>query len=239
MNTMTRHRTRALWLVTLLGCASQRDQLVPVRATPRVDEGTDSADASRVSVEGVTLTAQVDAWPGEEDLESRVTPVYLSIENHSGAPLRLGYERLSFRADDGARFAALPPTDIRGSVTRPIQQHPTARLHPAWRRDGLDSYTPNDGTYNTGLPTADGVFFYDPLYYDQYYEARQTVALPTSTMVDRALPEGVIEDGERIEGFVYFERIGDKANSVRLQAELLHAQTGELRVLATIPFLVN
>lgn len=235
----TRCSSVALFLLMLLGCASQRDRLVPISATPRADSSTDAADASRVSTRGVTLTAQVDAWPGEEDLASKVTPVYLVIENHSGIPLRLAYARLSFQADDGQRFAALPPADIRGEVTRPIQQHATARLHPAWRRDGLDAYTPNDGTFDTGLPTSDGVFFYDPLYYDQYYQARQTVRLPTETMIDRALPEGVIQDGERVEGFVYFERIGDKASRVKLRGELVHAQTGALIVTATIPFLVR
>ena len=53
------------------------------------------------------------------------------------------------------------------------------------------------------------------------------------------MPEGVLADGQRVEGFMYFEKIGDRATRVRLQNELVNADTGELITTASIPFFVD
>ena len=168
-------------VMTEMGCGTTHDQLVVANSTNRVD--VDVENAARVHSEGITMTAQADAWPGSEDLESKVTPVYLIIENHSGAPLRVEYERVAFVSDDGERFSALPPTNIHGRVERPVAEHPTARLRPSGAARRYEfSGSAGDNTVYTGLPTDDGVFFYDAHYYDQYYTAWQTVSLPTVTM---------------------------------------------------------
>jgi hypothetical protein len=50
-----------------------------------------------------------------------------------------------------------------------------------------------------------GPFLHDPFYYDSFHPAMKRVSLPTGDMVQKALPEGVLEPGGRITGFLYLE----------------------------------
>ncbi|HKY60237.1 MAG TPA: hypothetical protein VJP59_04420, partial [Gemmatimonadota bacterium] len=58
----------------------------------------------------------------------------------------------------------------------------------------------------------------------------ERVELPTSDMVSGALPEAVVEPGDRVTGFVYFvdddDHVDlDHAGRVTFQAELVNAET--------------
>lgn len=59
------------------------------------------------------------------------------------------------------------------------------------------------------------------------------------TCLARALPEGVIEPGGKVSGFVYFPGVGADVKRVRLRADLVNAQTGETLVPLALPFVVG
>jgi hypothetical protein len=79
---------------------------------------------------------------------------------------------------------------------------------------------------------------YDPLYYDTYYP-RWEIDLPTSDMLERALPEGVIEPGGRVTGFVYFPTIANDLDHVTFEASLSDGPDGERFAMLAVPFNVS
>lgn len=60
--------------------------------------------------------------------------------------------------------------------------------------------------------------------------------LPTSDMVAQALPERILEPGERVAGFVYFAGLEDDAERVELAFDLVEPETGTSLARMGIPF---
>jgi hypothetical protein len=63
--------------------------------------------------------------------------------------------------------------------------------------------------------------------------------LPTKDMLEQALPEGTLENGGTVAGFIYFQSIGKREQQVTLQAQLVDARTGESFGRLSIPFQVD
>jgi hypothetical protein len=59
--------------------------------------------------------------------------------------------------------------------------------------------------------------------------------LPSREMLALALPEGVLEPGQRVAGFVYFERVPRDVSVVRLTAPLVDARSGESLGVVGLP----
>jgi hypothetical protein len=55
-------------------------------------------------------------------------------------------------------------------------------------------------------------------------------------MLRRALPEGTLEPGGTVTGFIYFQGVSEREGSVTLQARLVDARTGEQFGTLSIPF---
>jgi hypothetical protein len=66
---------------------------------------------------------------------------------------------------------------------------------------------------------------------------RRGLELPTSDMLQRALPEGVLAPGGRISGFVYFDHVLDVVH-VTFVAHLIEVGGDELGMIG-IPFVVD
>ncbi len=75
---------------------------------------------------------------------------------------------------------------------------------------------------------------YDATWYPYWgtVEAR----LPTPTMLQNALPEGVIKPGGRLDGYVYFQHVPDTAGRVDLDMRLVDATNNKTIDTARIPF---
>ncbi len=83
-------------------------------------------------------------------------------------------------------------------------------------------------------------FSFDSEYYGFYNDYWRNIELPTQEMLDRALPEGSLEDGGRVEGFVYFEKVDpDQVERVVFRFDLIDAQTGGIFGTLSIPFVVK
>ncbi|HZZ85852.1 MAG TPA: hypothetical protein VFE30_15060 [Anaeromyxobacteraceae bacterium] len=78
----------------------------------RPDGGAAGAPAV-AEAEGVRLTARAEPWRGwPDDLQERLTPIRIRLENRGARVLRVGYENLQLQTDTGLRYIALPPETV-------------------------------------------------------------------------------------------------------------------------------
>ena len=184
---------------------------------------------------GVRIDVVADAWSGIPwDLDD-VQPLLVTIENNSGRKLRIRYDQFSVIGPGGDRQAALPPFEIRG----------TALVDP-WYAAGSYPYAVNGfwvapymSRYYPSLRPFGGPFVYDPWYYSTYYPTIARVRLPTSDMLIQARPEGVLEPGGRISGFLYVEDKPESGKRANFVADLVDADTGERFGRVQIPLEVD
>ena len=209
------------------GCAAT---LEPAPEAYRVGGIGRSAAASAA---GVYIVASAEAWRGcPTDLRGVVTPMLVTVDNANGTrPVIIRYNHFALETDAGARLAAVPPFQITGSVIEPVRMsyYPRAGFHVA----------PYLSPYYPGWSAFHGPFVYDPFYYDRYFPTFARVRLPTNDMIQRALPEGAIDPGGRIAGFVYFEEIPKHTKAVTFVAALVEAGTSTEFGVVRIPFVVD
>lgn len=217
----------AALVTTLAGCATE---LRPAPGTQRIDEGPGVAAVATAS--DVRVEARVDAWRWPPDeLGDELTPLHLTIENQGETPLRVRFEDMALVGRESQRWIALPPFDIEEDVQVTIQpEYPARRFHYAPHL--ARRYRPG-GVYG-------GAFFHDPIYYSRNYPRFVDIDLPTVQMLVRAMPEGVIDPGGRLEGFVYFEHVEDpKSKRVDLQIDLIDADSGARFGRVEVPFVAK
>jgi hypothetical protein len=218
-------------LLWAAGCASQPK----LRPAPQANlvEGTNKAVVE--TAEGVRLEARVDAWRWTpSDLDRQLTPLLVRIDNDSGQPLRVRFEEFKLVTPGGMSYAALPPFNIKGEVTEQVGSY--AYSAPGFYvAPHLRGYYSGFGVYG-GYP-----FGHYPYYYTSYHPVYARYELPTRDMLIRALPEGVLEPGGSITGFIYFadlETINPTPNRVQLRYVLVNAETRERFGVIDVPFQV-
>ncbi|MFN3323901.1 MAG: hypothetical protein ACK5AZ_10430 [Bryobacteraceae bacterium] len=180
---------------------------------------------------GIRISARANDWRGDpSNLNEVVTPVRLRIENNSPAPVRIRYNEFSIVTGTGFRAMALPPRHITGTVDQlqPVTVAPgfgfsRFQLAPFW------------GPYYPGVGVWPGPFAYDPFYYDTAW-VRWARPLPTTDMIRRAIPEGVIQSDGHVEGFIFFNTPGKDVRSMTVEADFVHAQTEQQIASLRIPF---
>jgi hypothetical protein len=229
--------SRALLFSVLLvaaGCSAPGTDLTPAPAATTVGSET-AVDR----VEGVRMTAESNAWPGIATVAREVTPIRVTIENGSQMPVRLRYSEFALVSPTGTRYSALPPYGVEGSVddARLVETYAPV-TSPAFRATGFRVAPYYSSVYPTYTPYS-GSFGYDRYYYDRYATVYRDIALPTEEMVSRVLPEGVIDPGGSVDGFLYFVRVDPAAPRVRFRADLVDADTGREFGEVSIPFVVG
>lgn len=210
------------------GCATT---LVPAPGAHRVAGVGHAADAR---LAGVHIVASAGAWSGfPSDLDDIVTPMLVTITNDGTRPLEIRYEHFALQTPGGVVFAALPPFQVQGFTLEPLNN-----LGPM---PGFGfSVAPYLSPYYPGWTVYGGPFPFNSGYYGGYYgfySAFGQVRLPTSDMLQRALPEGVLAPGGRISGFVYFDHVLDVVR-VAFVAHLIEVGGRELGAIG-IPFVVD
>lgn len=122
------------------------------------------------------------------------------------------------------RTASLPPDAEAIGVGARGAGHPAPPpLHVAHRHFFVAPYQAPYYGYFSPWPYP---FGFDSLYWGQYYYA-WVEPLPTPTMMNDALPEGVLEPGGSIGGFVYFQNVTPREGRVTFVAHLVDAKTQE------------
>jgi hypothetical protein len=197
---------------------------------------------------GVRVFVDGAAWKGEPyGLPRVLTPVKVAIENGSGRRLRVAYRDFALVSPDGFRYAALSPLPGQLQLSRadalivPVQhpatpaRNPPAVAAPRFRHHEF-YIAPHYGLWYPGFHAWPNMFFYDP---GAYARSSWSEPLPTMDMLAEALPEGVLEPGGYVEGFVYFRSVGNREAEVAFEMELVDAD-GELGMgLVKIPFTVR
>lgn len=236
--------------VVLVGCVPV---LVPGAGAMRVPG---SQNYAFTEVDGVRLWASGAAWDGiPASLPEVMTPVLVTIANHSGQKLRLTTKDFSLSGNSGVRYSALPPFpgEMQGEAPRAFEitladYHPAVPVRPGRPahpvRPGPPPSHPNHfwvvrpGHFHSHLPVWPFAWlWWDAAWHHRWYSSWPT-RLPSEDMLRRALPDGVLDDGGTVSGFVYFQQVG-RESVVELQFELHHADTGADLGVARVPFEVR
>jgi hypothetical protein len=227
---------RAAFLVALFSLAGCEHYQVLAPA-PGAERVSGDEDAAASSADGVRLVAQ-GRWSGHpSDLAEVVTPVRVTIENHSASRLSLRYRAFSLRGPSGQLAGALSPASIqRPEGANPAMPMPFGRAYSA----GVYS-APIMGPgplYANWDPCPDSTGYGWPYYGDcvNYWEP----ALPTPDMLRKALPEGVLEPGSRRAGYLYFPRVSSgEGSEARFEFELVDADSKATLGSIVVPFVVK
>lgn len=225
--------TRLLCAISLIGsslvisaCGTSQTQL------DRVGPPTERID-------GVEIRTAAPEWPGPRDITTEVTPVRMTIDNGSDVPLRFRYSEIALVAPGGEEFEAIPPYYVEGTVADEVTAEITTPVSsPAFIYDGF-LLAPYYSVAYPGLVVYTDPFAFDPLYYDQHFTYWEQFTLPTETMLQFAIPEGVIQPGGSIEGWIYFEHVDDDLAMVTLEAELVNAETEQTFGEIEVPYRVE
>jgi hypothetical protein len=222
----------------LSGCATSRlqpasdAQLVPNQPLAAASESA-----------GVRLVVQAEAWRGApERLDRELTPLKVTIENESDRPVRVRYEDFILETGRGLQYTPLPPINIKGEVTQTadapvyVPRYAIAPRVIVPRFGYRDFYlAPWFVSYYSGFRPWGYPWHFNALYYDTYYP-RWTVRLPTEDMLEMAIPEGVIDAGGSLSGFLYFPDLDEDLQRVVFKANLSGAREGKPLAALQVPF---
>lgn len=185
---------------------------------------------------GVEVVVSANAWSGvPRSLDGWVTPLLITLTNRSARKLELRYEHFSLATHGGVTYAALPPFHVSSDSGTPIE------AYYAPHGFGVARYL---GPWYPRWTTWDGPFPYHRTYYVKTWTTWSNwrtmlrVDLPSVDMLQKALPEGVLDPGGRITGFVYFEELRDGAR-IDFTIRLFDAVTGESFGALELPFIVE
>lgn len=239
--TTDRHRARtfpgSFFVATIAGallaaaCASSPN--IKPSHEARLVEGR--PNAAVVSTAGIEVIAENDAWSGEPRRFKRVHPVLVTITNDGHVPVRVRARDFALVTGSGLRLTGLAPFDVQGSEVEAndLPIYPYGALSFGYYSLGHGS---SFGHGFHGIGSAHG-FHHPGLYALAHTPTFTRIDLPTADMVSKALPERVVEPGERVAGFVYFPEVGDDVRSFRLEFDMVAPDAPEgWRAEATIPF---
>lgn len=182
-------------LIASVGACATEPELLPA-------SGDRSAIGRRTlaveSRSGVTVTADGSVWDSSpKSLPSEITPVWVTLHNATGRSLRVQYDEFTLRGSSGAIYPALAPYVLRQSRSRPAFEVPDGGYLDNFQ---VAAYL---APFYPWLPVWSGPLPRGP--------STQSVAwragLPSAGMLDRALPEGVLESGGTASGFLYFQKV--------------------------------
>jgi hypothetical protein len=169
------------------------------------------------------------------EITHEVTPMRVVIRNESAMPMLVQYRNFALVAHDGTRYNALPPLSIDAEVTREVA---ATVVRPAFTYDGF-VVAPYYSGYYPGFGVATNPYWHDPLYYESYYDYWVDIPLPTEHMLNAALPDGRLEPGGSLSGWLYFEKVAPELDQVRFRADLVDADSGRQVGEISLPFVVT
>lgn len=226
-------------VLALAACATGPRLNVAPNAPEKIDHGAIANE------QGVQIRVDANVWNGfPQDLHT-VVPLRVTIINNSSHPVRLRYEDFKLVPPEGGQqqtIAALPPLRLQGQemARGPYQGYGGSGFGPI--SPMFDYYgfyvAPGYRLYYPGLDVWGGPFAIDPFFYDTY-STYWPVNLPSKDMLDRALPEGVIQPGGHVTGFIYFQNLPKGTTPVDLQANLVDANTQLPFGRLDIPFIAK
>lgn len=211
---------------TAFGCAP--GQLLPAKSAQAIP---DVPGAAAAEDRGVRVAAEANDWTAAPaDLPERLTPIKVRLVNHSGGPIEVLYQDFALVGARGRRYAPLPPAPMGPGAAAPP-------VHPVYSSENFFVAPRLHDVYPSLEPWS------APLARDDDFYPRQLQRwqpdLPTRPMRRMALPEGVLENGGEISGFLYFENATRKEKRVTFRAEIDQPPQGDQLTELEIPFVVR
>jgi hypothetical protein len=240
---MNRSIAVAASVLVLSACVHERI----LEPAPGAQLAPGKRDVAEVAVSGVTVKATGDSWKGDpEDLGKLFTSVRVTIDNHSGKPLSVSYLDFSLSGASGSHYTAVAPRDASGWLSLhltqpspPVQlaawhggEHAAGGHEGGFERGGFERGWGRDPFLYPGIDLYSGI---DPWMGGGFY-ARPPEHLPTPDMLSQALPEGVVPDGDKTTGFIYFPNVTKRESAVELDMTLFDATNGQAFGHLAIPF---
>jgi hypothetical protein len=218
-------RSAVAFLALSMACAHEH-RLVPA-AGAALEPG--NPRVAEVTAEGVRLRIDSSAWRAGR-VRDALSPVLIRLQNGSGRPLRVAYSQFTLSTADGFRIQALPPFQV-------AVQNASSAVVPDYAWSGFWLAPWQARFYQPGLPIWPGPLAYDPAYYSGWVGAWPP-ALPDQDVLRRALPEGVVDAGGKVSGFLYFPD-QPRGRALTFSASLVDARTNEVFGTIEIPFTVK
>lgn len=216
------------WLVVTMfvgsGCATERG----LQPWPGVELHPHDSSAAVTQRRGIELVVDGDAWDGRpRNLVKDMTPVRVVIRNKGTTPVLIQHK--SFFLD-----GVTGPRQVQAHAPFTIDHAGPGQAHivPAFRVDGFYLADYLQPIYGPAFPLWPDTIAYEPHYYRVTWRPR----LPSLDMLKRALPEGVLDSGGEVAGFVYFPGQPQPQARVLFRVELQAPRTGQDLAIVEIPF---
>jgi len=203
-----------------------------MRPGPQARVVSGEPQAAYSVVEGVRCSADVGAWRSKvDDLPGGVVPVKVWIKNESGHAIRLLAEDFVMVGKSGHSYRPVPVVALAGEGAGPRDIEPmyaSSKFYVAPRlHDVYSSLEP----WRAPLQR-------DEQLYDRQFK-RWGKRRPTLQMIRMALPEGVLDDGGMISGFLYFENPLDAESKVNFEADFGRDDGSGTVAAIEIPFRIE
>jgi hypothetical protein len=193
-------------LLAAAGACATQPKLMPASRYTSPAHGPSLAVESRG---GVTVTSDGRGWDGAPaNLPAEVTPVWVTVHNTTGQPVRVQYDEFALRGPKGDMYEALAPYTMDAPASTPAFRVANGGYFENF------AIAPYLAPSYPWMPIWDGPLPRGP----SYQSVAAVSGLPTAAMLQRALPEGVLENDGTASGFLYFQKIGAKNGEVRFLA---------------------
>lgn len=195
-------------LVVSVGACNTEPELLPASGYKSAMGRPSLAVESR---SGVTVTADGSVWDSSpEKLATELTPVWVTLHNETGRSFRIQYDEFTLRGASGATYIALAPYVLRASRSKPVFEVPNGGYFDNFQ---VAAYL---APFYPWLPVWHGPLPHGP----SSHSVALRAGLPTDSMLDRALPEGVLENKGNASGFLYFQKVDARESRATFLAGL-------------------
>lgn len=218
----------ALACCTLAACAHSERELAPAAMAHAAGH---VPNAALDEDQDVKLIAQAHDWPSgvERDGIGHLIPFKIWLYNGSPRALQVRLGSFVLSTADNSDYRAVPL--LPGPATREVIRG------PEFEQTAFE-VAPYFADAYPGLPAYSGRFAYQSLYYSRYYDAKAADAV-SDGMLRQILPEGVLEPGGRLVGYVVFQRPSEtdlQEGNVRFRLELAERGAAPAYARLSIPF---
>jgi hypothetical protein len=204
--------------------------LVPASAASVVPNAPTAAYSE---VDGVRCSANAGAWNERTgEIPSFVFPVKVRIKNDSGRPIRVRYEDFVLVGKKGQSYRPVPVLPID-----PDERRRMPKLNPMYASSKFFVAPGFHDVYATLEPWT-APLQRDKSLYDRLFRRWGKKPLPLDVL-RVALPEGVLDDGGILTGYLFFESPLDEEKRVTFEA-IFDGQDGRATIASIeIPFKIE
>ena len=226
--------TAMLVLLFVTSCSEEKK----IELVPKDDDEVTLSETETITIDSVQVTVSSDSWVGSPEVRNEVTPLKITVANNNENPIKITYDNMKLVSEDSTVFTALPIYNLIGTVND-VQLAPEHNVivESEIDHDRFYIYPMYTRVYNN-IPITDYKYFEDPSYYSQYYSEWNETGMPTAGMRNLALPEGILDNGGSISGFVYFQKVDADVESVELSMDIINAENNEVLGNIQLPFWV-